>query len=338
MSLIDLKEKMNQFPTEPDKVYIDKCHELHKQFLDKYPFKEHPEKIDELTQDDIYAKGGDYFFLWVEHKLKSVGHLSIGSAAYLESARNNLDRLKVLLRICIDDAITISQKTDAGWEEIPWFGGDRHVAKKIIYLYNYNKTLPIFKTEHMEFFLTNFGVNYEREALAKYGKGYGVLSLGQKYELLTELLLKSKPKEWDNLSFGVFLYNNIPPPKAQWWINVGSQKTSEPSPMHRLGLLFEPEYEQEVVYLFSVLHRELGFPYIIHISGAYPDATVIDNQKQPRKVEFELKSSGFMPHLSETEKADFIICWENDLTENDLIGKEGFPKIITLKDFLEEEG
>jgi len=328
----ELRAKIAQFPNEEDRARINNCNQLLAQFLEKYPFKKDPTKIDELTPDDVYNKGGDYFFKWIEHKLKTLGHLTIGSAAYLESARDNIDTLKMLLKIVVDDSKTIAQKVDAGWDEIPWFGGDRHIAKKIIYLYNFDKTLPMFKTEDMEYFATKMGLNYEKSALAKYGKGYGLLSLGQKYELLTELLLEPKPKSMDHQSWGFFYYTVLGTPPREKVVWGGGAESKETRPLNSIGLLFEPEYEQEVVYLFSILHRELGFPYIVHISDAFPDATALDNQKNLVKIEFELRASGFDHPL---EGANYIICWENDLTTEQI--PEKFPKIIALKDYLEQE-
>ena len=80
--------------------------------------------------------------------------------------------------------------------------------------------------------------------------------------------------------FAIFLYKQFPPQRIPPPIRVLK-------PLHPLGILFEPEYEQEVVYLFSVFHRELGFPYIIKIRNEFPDALVMDKKRNVKKIEFE---------------------------------------------------
>ena len=102
-------------------------------------------------------------------------------------------------------------------------------------------------------------------------------------------------------------------------------------PLHPLGILFEPEYEQEVVYLFSVFHRELGFPYVIKIRNEFPDAIVMDKKKGVKKIEFEVRASDFILHKHDKHGCDFIVCWENNLESN-----KDLPQIISLKDFVKE--
>lgn len=326
----EVSSKLTGFPNPEDKAYLEECQQLHEEFLKKYPFRKDPSSIDLLTPADLYEKGGDYFFKWVENKLKKIGSLSMGSNAYCLKAIEKIDTLKLLLKTTIDDTKTIAQKVDAGWEEIPWFGGDRHIAKKIIYLYNSDKTLPMFKTSDMEYYVKKLGLNYEQYALEKYGKGYGILTKGQTYEVLTDLLLKVKPKGFSNMMWSYFFYRvlGIPPRAEGPW---GGKPDSKP--INSLGLLFTPEYEMEVVYLFSILHRELGFPYVIHLSDAFPDATVMTKERKVVKIEFEVYASSFIDHGHAASEADYIVCWENDLEEI----PEKFPEIIAIKDWLEQE-
>jgi hypothetical protein len=44
---------------------------------------------------------------------------------------------------------------DTPWEKICRLAGDKHIAKKIIFCFNYEsgEVLPIFKTSDMEYFL-----------------------------------------------------------------------------------------------------------------------------------------------------------------------------------------
>lgn len=84
----------------------------HKEFLKLYPFREHPEEIDLLTPEKIYnpGTGGDFFLGWIEFKLKDLGHIRVGSALYAENARDNPEKFKELLRITVNDSLSITQK------------------------------------------------------------------------------------------------------------------------------------------------------------------------------------------------------------------------------------
>ena len=311
--------------------------------MEEYPYISNPALIDSLTPDQVYKKGGDYFFYWIEHKLKKLGHIAVGSAAYLESARDHIDEFKALLKVVVDPRKSIQEKVDAGWSNIRWFGGDEHIAKKIIFLFNPEKTLPIFSTNHLECFCGKLSIDFGSAAIRKYGKSYDQLTLGQQYELLIDLILSKKnvlAPTWNNLEFSQFLYiDDVMQPKQAQFASMSSVsvRASKPSPMHPLGLLFEPSYEQEVVYLFSVLHRELGFPYILKLGESFPDATVLDNEKKERKIEFELYSSSFVSHGHDPKLADWIVCWENDLTDDNVRAIQNFPKIISVKDFIQEK-
>jgi len=172
-------------------------------------------------------------------------------------------------------------------------------------------------------------MNFKKEAHSLFGKSYDALSIGQKFELLNNLLISFKNKspefkklKLDNLLFARFLYEQFPPER------LPQIKTK---PLHSLGILFEPEYEQEVVYLFAVFHRELGFPYIIKIRNEFPDAWVMDKNRNVKRIEFEVRASDFVQHKHDKKGCDFIVCWENDLENN-----EDLPSIIALKDFVEE--
>ena len=82
------------------------------------------------------------------------------------------------------------------------------------------------------------------------------------------------------------------------------------------GLIQSPEYENEVIILFSQMLQSLNMR-IVSFGTRFPDAIV---QRKHRgtwrrvNVEFELYSSGFTAHLEQCEKEDCytIICWEDD--------------------------
>lgn len=76
-----------------------------------------------------------------------------------------------------------------------------------------------------------------------------------------------------------FLYRNFPPPKK-----ASEQHIREVRSLTPLGLITEPIYEQEVIFLFSKFHKELGFPSVISIvPNRYPDAEVLNNKREVRK-------------------------------------------------------
>lgn len=310
---------------------VESVWEKHREFLKVYPFRAHPEEIDSLTPERIYNPGqGDYFFTWIEHRLKNLGHLRIGSALVWENARANEDKLRELLKTAVDEALPISKKIDAHWEDIKGFGGDKQIAKKIIFVYYPEAMLPIFKTEDLEYFATKLEIDFRKEAIERFGKTYDMLSIGQQFELLNSLIMKIKNKYdelkvFDNVLFTRFLYETLPPFRPN--------EVRETKPLHSLGILFEPEYEQEVVYLFSVFHRDLGFPYIIKIRNEFPDAIVMTNKKEVKRVEFEVRASDFISHGHDRQGCDLIVCWENDMEEEQ---SKILPKIISIKDSIED--
>ena len=158
-----------------------------------------------------------------------------------------------------------------------------------------------------------------------------MLSAGQQFELFNNapLQLKNKSeifKKWDNPFFMNFLYESFPPLRVPL-------VTEAAKPLHSLGILFEPEYEQEVVYLFSVFHRDLGFPYIIRIRNEFPNAIAMTRNKEIKRIEFEVRASDFIAHKHDKHGCDCIICWENDLNEEH---SKDLPEVISIKDNIEE--
>lgn len=256
-----MEAKLREFEREHKKNLVEAM-KLHSEFLQRYPFREHPERIEQLTPEEVYNPGAqDYFLGWIEFKLKRLGRIAVGSALYAEAARESPEKFKELLRVAADPSFSVAEKIDASWELIRGFGGDKLVAWKIIFCYYPEKILPIFKTEHLEHYVRQLGVDYVRDAYNPYGKSYDTLSTGQKCEFLNSILFKTfayQNKElgvYETLLLARFLYETFPPQKLPI-----PTKRERIEPLHPLGALFEPECEQEVVYLFSVLHRDLGFP------------------------------------------------------------------------------
>jgi hypothetical protein len=324
MLVEELIEKGKEFEWNSEVISkIEEGKQQLKSFLLKYPFREKPELIDSLTPEKIYAPGSDdYFFLWIEHKTRSLGAISV-YGKYYNNAIEKIDKFKQLLKVIINENIPIREKIDYNCG-ITGFGGDKLIIKKILYCYFSEMVLPIFLTTDLEHFCQKLNLNYEKEALSTYNKSYEDLTLGEKYELLNGMLLEFIAKHfpsWDKPLFVRFLYEIFP-----------KKVVTQSSPLYKYGLLFEPQTEQEVVYLFSQLHRKLDFPYIVQFQTDFPDVTVLGVNRQLKKIEIEKVVSDFIAHGHSPEDCDFIVCWENDLKEI----PEKFPKIISLKEYLTE--
>ena len=372
MNETQIIEKAKEFATSEKTIRLrrkmEKVWKKHKEFLGLYPFRKDPRKIDELTPEKVYNPGKkEYFFIWVEHRLGDLGRVgSYGDRPWV-NAKSNIDVLKELLKIAVDDSKSIAEKIGAEWGRIPRFGGDKTVAKKIVSLYYPEQIVPIFTTKHLEHFADELNIDFKSECMKKFGESYQSMSCGQAFELFNELLLKFKrsydiSKDWDNAFFMRFLYTVFPPPKKRLpsrkeplsegelgillekikegkiseerFIKAMKERSLEPillEPLKNLGLSrddFDDPYEQEVVFLFSKLHRDLGFPYIKEIRQAFPDAIALDENNEEKRIEFKVFASDFD---YDPKGCDFIVCWENDL---DKVQTEKLPKIISLKLFI----
>ncbi len=213
MEINELNSKAENFKKEFEEDFGD-SRSYYEDFINLYPFKDHPEKIDLLFPEDIYNPGKKpYFIYYIEFKLKDFGAIKVGTAQYAINAKKQIGTFKKLLKIVVDDSIRIADKVDAQWEDIKYFGGDKIVAKKIIYCYNPQKVLPIYKTEHLEHFAEKMDEYYQKK-LNKFNKPYDELSTGQKFEYLNEIILKFKEEkieiEMDNFCFTHLLYKFFP--------------------------------------------------------------------------------------------------------------------------------
>ncbi len=214
----DVEDRAKKYDTNGQiKRLVDETLERLREFRRKYPFTEEPNRIESLTADDIFKTetgemGG--FFRYIEHQLKELGHLTIYGSTVYHTIRAQLEDFKELLYTVVDKEKLIAEKVDAPWQSIKGLGGDSHIAKKIIFCLNYEtgQVAPIFKTEHMEYFLEN--INEE----SLFPMNYGSMSLGEKYEFLTQKLMEAKQssevtKAWEITYFSWFLYQTYPPPK-----------------------------------------------------------------------------------------------------------------------------
>ena len=134
-----IEQCISSFPDENDRKAIENKRNIHKQFLEYFPFKEHPEYIDNLAPDDIFRKernaSNNSFLYWIAFKARPLGGIGIRSLEFGENAKEHPDKFKQLLKVIFDPTKTLAQKVDAEWNEISGFGTDRIIAKKIIYMF-----------------------------------------------------------------------------------------------------------------------------------------------------------------------------------------------------------
>ena len=215
-------EKYFENSKEKLEIQMEKFNE----FLNLYPFHKNPEIIDSLLPDDIYNPGKIYFLKYIEHSLNQFGIINMGNVTYAINARKQINTFKKLLHISVDDSMSIAEKIDAPWEEIKYFGGDKHLAKKIIFCYNSEKLLPIYNTTHLEHFALEIDSNFKFNK-NKFNESYDNLSIGEKFDYLNYVILKFKNEsiktEMNNVSFMWFLYEYLTPPDyniKKWCFSV----------------------------------------------------------------------------------------------------------------------
>jgi hypothetical protein len=197
------------------KIEIDSAMKSLKDFRLRYPFAENPESIETLDPNDVFKEQSSEvgeFFHWLEYYLKPIGHLTIHGSNVYRQIRNQVEDFKELLHVTVDPKKSLAQKVDAPWERIRGLGQDKHIAKKIIFCFNYEHgdVLPIFKTSHLQHFLN--GIVDKPSFPARY------VSLGETYEFLISELLgvkESSPEtqSWELPYFSRFLYDSYPPPQ-----------------------------------------------------------------------------------------------------------------------------
>lgn len=337
----EVRENARAF--DPDFKYkkiVDKALELAKKFSERYPWRKQPQRIDSLTPEDLYNPGHPgYFFDWIEHKLKGLGHIYIGHAGVWVNAAENIYELTRLLKIAVDDSLPLHQKIDAPWQNIKLWGGDKHIAKKIVTCFYPDTNIYGYKTSDLERFCEIMGITetmIENESNTKYGEVYDSLSMGKKYELLNDLLHNFKnsleeTRNWHNNYFMRFLYSTFKEELSPRAAQLTRGLALSFKPLSKEGLLYDPRTEQEVLYIFARHHRKLGFTYIKRIQQEFPDVIALDDRGDEKRIELELFASEFESHKHPPQGCDFIVCWEND--KQDV--PSSWPRIIALKEALE---
>ncbi len=193
---------------------IEKAIELLHVFRAKYPFFNYPSSIETLDPNAIFKiekkKMGD-FFDWIHYYLKPLGNLNLDQYVYI-NIRSQFDVFKDLMYNVVDKNKSIAEKVDANWNAIAGLGGDKHLAKKIIFCFNYQtkNVVPIFDTNHLEYFVNTI---VEKP---KFSTKFLTMSIGEKYQYLTNVLLAEKESSkitstWEITYFCYFLYRIFPP-------------------------------------------------------------------------------------------------------------------------------
>ncbi|MCL4429440.1 MAG: hypothetical protein M1167_01690, partial [Chloroflexi bacterium] len=169
---------------------VDNALALFKEFRVKFPFAENPQSIYWLEPDKILKTNSNEigeFFHYLVYSLNSLSNLTIQNSNVYQNIRTQIADFKTLLHVVVDKKKSLAQKVDAPWEKISGLGQDKHIAKKIIFCFNYESraVLPIFSTPHLRHF-----VNRVVEAPKSETKYY---SLGQEYAHYTSISARPIP-------------------------------------------------------------------------------------------------------------------------------------------------
>jgi hypothetical protein len=80
------------------------------------------------------------------------------------------------------------------------------------------------------------------------------------------------------------------------------------------GMQWQPDSEQEVVFLFGLLFQSLPISLAIdEIRTAYPDCLARNTKTgEPVRIEFELYGSNFRNHGHDDTLCDVVVCWRDD--------------------------
>lgn len=265
---------------------------------------------------------GEGGFLWREQKLNeciAIGWSEIGDAKGKDKAA--LKRMKFEGKPLTDSAATqinaFVNEVQIGDKVIASTSGKGVYAVGTVigdYVFNYELEYKHSRKVRWE---TTFWHPVDISSL----KLKSPKSLYYKFHGLSSLTIRDLDEdEWDEFSNRL---NNISTP----FRNLGMWG----------GLIQSPEYENEVIILFS--HMLQHFHMRIIKSGTrFPDAIV--ERKAGKKwkkinVEFELYSSGFQAHLPDCKENEeyVIVCWEDDWRDN--CQKRRF-EIIELKEQLKK--
>lgn len=93
---------------------------------------------------------------------------------------------------------------------------------------------------------------------------------------------------------------------------------------------FEPQNEMGVLFLLGGVIDRIGYR-MAYIDGRYPDAVLVDPDKNKIKTELEFNASSFITHGHNPALCDLVICWNDD-------AKLGIPTIALSRYYNRQTG
>lgn len=184
------------------------------EFLSKYPFAEKPASVAaRLRQPDQVRD----FLHWIEVRFRPHGGINLGNDRAVREAAENLQTFRGAVNVALDCSRSLADRIDDDvWALLPGFGrdkyrADRQIARKIVATYFPTEVMPIFSTDHLEHFVDWLGFDRSELAEATWRKQYSSLSGGEKWQLLSKMLIESKAHhqtlaDRDNVYFMYCLY------------------------------------------------------------------------------------------------------------------------------------
>jgi hypothetical protein len=123
-----------------------------------------------------------------------------------------------------------------------------------------------------------------------------------------------------------------------------AERIGEDITRFEIGLDKEPVNEQGVVFVFSKIHKEIGFPRVECVQQYFPDcrAECTRTSKKTRaNIEFKhLCSTAFKKKRDiekyRSQKINYLICWDNDSKANTTKFSIAGIEVISLKKELEK--
>lgn len=262
---------------------------------------------------------GENGFLWREQKLNeciAIGWSDIGNVKGIskEALRSKKHRGKPLKRFAVNQLNDFVNEVQIGDKVIASASGKGiYAVGTIIGDYKFNRELEYKHSRKVQWETTFWhpvGIESLKLSKSLYNKFHGLSS-----QTIREL----DDYEWNKFSDRL---NKVSTP----FRNLGMWG----------GMIQSPEYENEVMILFSHMLQHFNMR-IIQFGTRFPDAIV--ERKKGKKweklyVEFELHSRGFQCHLPDCDKrhCDLIVCWKDDWNHP----KKRHFEIIELKKQLEK--
>lgn len=142
-----------------------------------------------------------------------------------------------------------------------------------------------------------------------------------------------KTKKWNNIEYAHFLFSCLP-------LNIMKGLKDL-----KIDIRFiDPSNEWFVVGIFLHIYKKLGYKQITMLKSSFPDAEVITNKGEVKKLEFEYNSREFQKHIKQYKNSPFrdnlkitdwchiIVCWNNNLNLKKYPELEESMEIWQLKD------